>query len=182
LSAVLAASALLIGALTIPREPEPQDEAGPVAQHERLMKLAGRYTTATKFTGGDGAAPMESAGEATFTSILGGRFLLQEEKGTMFGHPFETRKMYGFNAESKKYEGVWTYTGSTAMMTLNGTSGDDGKTITFGSSYEGPGGKTTGFDIVMTEVAPDKLAIVLKSKAPESGKPSSMETTYTRKK
>lgn len=183
--AFLAGSLVLVCVLSssseIPAPDAAQDDGAPVSQHGRLMKLAGKYTTATKFTGGGETAP-ESAGEATFTSILGGRFLLQEEKGSMFGQSIESRKMYGFNAESKKYEGLWTYTGSTAMMTMTGTSADEGKTIAFNSSYEGSGGKTSGFEIVLMELGPDKLSIVLESKGTEGRSSSTMETTYTRKK
>ena len=96
-----------------------QDESPPGPAHERLMKLAGKYSFVTKFVSSEGAAP-ETTGEATFTSLLGGRFLLQEEKGSMFGQPFETRKTYGYNAGTKRYEGLWIYTGSTAMMALSG--------------------------------------------------------------
>jgi len=156
-----------------------QDEGGaPGPEHERLMKLAGKYTTVAKMSGGMSG---ESTGEATFTTLLGGRFLLQEEKGTMLGHPFEARKTYGFNSQAKKYEGTWTYTGSTAMMMLSGTSADSGKTIKFSASYEGASGRASPFEIVMTELGPDKFSITMTSK-PEDGKPSSLETVYTRKK
>jgi Protein of unknown function (DUF1579) len=158
-----------------------QDEAPPGPSHERLMKLAGKYSSVTKFVGGEGAAP-ETTGEATFTSILGGRFLLQEEKGTMFGQSFETRKTYGYNAGTKRYEGLWIYTGSTAMMTLSGTGADEGKTITFDASYETSPGKKKNLDVTFTELGPDKFSIVLKSKPDESGQGATMETVYTRKK
>jgi hypothetical protein len=158
-----------------------QDEAPPGAVHERLMKLAGKWTSATKFAM-PGAPAAETAGEATFTSILGGRFLQSEEKGTMMGQPFESRKMYGYNASSKRYEGLWVYTGSTAMMTLAGASKDDGKTIAFDASYEQSPGKRESFEITFTDLGADKFSIVMKSKAGEDGKSATMETVYTRKK
>jgi hypothetical protein len=163
---------------TIERAAPVQDESAPAPEHQRLMKLAGNYTTATKMSG---IAGSESTGEATFTALLGGRFLLQEEKGTILGRPFEARKTYGFNTAAKKYEGTWTYTGSTAMMMLAGTSADSGKTIKFSASYEGPAGKTSAFEIVVAELGPDKFSIALTSKA-EDGKATMLETVYTRKK
>jgi hypothetical protein len=185
LARLAAAAALALGASAWIAKPDPerpaQDESPPGPRHERLMKLAGHYSSVTKFVNGDAAAP-ETTGEATFTSILGGRFLLQEEKGTMFGQPFETRKTYGYHAGTKRYEGVWIYTGSTAMMTLSGTSADEGKTIAFDASYEISPGKKKNLDVTMTELGPDKFSIVLKSKPDESGKGATMETIYTRKK
>jgi hypothetical protein len=158
------------------------EHAAPAKQHERLMKLAGRYSTVTKFTTPDGSAMPGSTGEATFTSTLGGRFLLQEEKGTMMGQSFEARKMYGYNTASKRYEALWVYTGATAMMSMTGASADDGKTITFAASYDGAGGAPSKLDIVITETGPDTLTIAMKSKAAPGEKSAVMETTYTRKK
>ena len=157
-----------------------QDESPPGPVHARLMKLAGKYSTVTKFSG-VGETP-DTTGEATFTSILGGRFLLEEGKGTMFGQPFETRKSYGYNAGSKRYEGQWMYTGSTAMMTLSGTSADDGKTIAFDASYEMSPGKKKELNITFTDLGADKFSIVLKAKPDADGQGATLETTYTRKK
>lgn len=163
--------------------PSQEDEtSAPSKQNERLMKLAGKYATMTRFTAPDGTASPETTGEATFSSILGGRFLLQEEKGTMFGQGFESRKMYGFNTAAKKYEGVWVYTGSTSMMTMQGTSPDDGKTITYSASYEGTAGAASKLDIVITETSADKFTITLRSKPDGGAKAAVMETTYTRKR
>ena len=130
---------------------EHMDAAAPGAANQKLAARAGKYVATSKFDMGNGSPPMESTGEATFESVLGGRFLVQRETNSIMGMPMESFKMYGFNADSGRYEGTWTYSGSTAIMSLNGTSTDGGKTIVFSASYEGAGRKLTEYEITFRE-------------------------------
>jgi hypothetical protein len=155
-------------------------DAGPGPANQKLVAHAGKYVANTKFDMGNGAPPMESTGEATFESVLGGRFLVQRETNTMVGMPFESLKMYGYNADSGRYEGTWTYSGSTAIMSLNGTSTDGGKTIVFSASYEGAARKRTEYEITFREIDADHFSTKLVDKAPDHA--SSFETMYTRAK
>lgn len=150
--------------------------AAPIAANQKLAQHAGNYVAKTKFDMGNGAPPMESIGEATFESVLGGRFLLQRETNSLMGQSFEALKMYGYNVESNRYEGTWTYTESTAIMHLNGTSTDGGKTIVFTASYEGKDRKSSEFEITLRDVDANSFVTKLVDKA--SG--ATFETTYTR--
>jgi hypothetical protein len=167
-----------------PAQP-PEDEMvadAPGAAHEKLMKLAGAYTTASKISM-PGAEPVESRGECTFRSAMGGRFLMQEEKGEEFGQPFESFKMYGYNAQRKKYEGMWSYTGSTAMMTMTGESSDGGKTIAFDAQVDIGQADPMKFDITFKEISEESFSITLVARAPDgSDSGPTLVATYTRKK
>src|SRR5439155_25747718 len=106
-----------------------QKAATPGPVHQRLAKLAGEYTTVAKFAAKPGDPAQESRGTAKLTSVLGGRFVHEENSGSLLGQPNSGLRLYGYNDASGHYEGMWVYTGSTGIMTLTGTSTDDGKTI-----------------------------------------------------
>jgi hypothetical protein len=154
-------------------------QPGPI--HKHLAKKAGEYATQTKFTA-PGVAAQESHGTAKITSALDGRFLLEENAGTFFGQPIKGMRLLGYNNASKKYEGVRTYTMSTGIMTLSGTSDDDGKTIKLTATYDGPMGEKQALQVVTREVDDDHFVVELTAKNPDGTKGASLETTYSRKK
>jgi hypothetical protein len=152
----------------------------PGAPHGALAKLAGEYTTATKAFFQPGAPPQDSTGEAKLRMMLDGRFLAEDDSGNFMGQPTRGFKMIGYNNASKRYEGIWTYTMSTSIMTLRGTSKDDGKTITFEGSFDDQSG--IKLDIVMRQTGDDGFVVDMSGKTPD-GKPGPrLVTTYTRKK
>lgn len=179
----IAGIALFASAQDKPAHGSTQDNAEhmdtpPGPMNQKLAQRAGKYVAKTKFDMGNGAPPMESTGDATFESVLGGRFLLQRETNNMMGMPFESLKLYGYNVDSGRFEGTWTYTGSTAVMPLNGTSTDGGKTIVFEASFEGKARARTELEITLREIDADSFSTKLVDKATKA----SFETTYTRAK
>jgi hypothetical protein len=160
---------------------EMKSAASPGPMHASLTRRAGSYTVKCQFwmdAARTGDA-MESSGEATLKAALDGRFLTQEETGTMMGAPFSTFKYWGYNNEAQRFEAMWSYTGSTAMMRLSGTSTDGGKTVTYTAEYAGSKEK---FDIVTRELSADSFSIELVGVHPDGGKGATMVSTYTRKK
>ncbi|MBI1854232.1 MAG: DUF1579 domain-containing protein [Planctomycetes bacterium] len=154
---------------------------GPGPPHKALAKLAGEYTTATKFTM-SGAPAEETKGTATLKMILGGRFLSEENATTFMGEPTQGMHLLGYNNAGSRYEAAWLYTGSTAILNLTGTSKDDGKTISLEGSFDdGAGGKTT-LRIVLRTVDADHFVETLKSVESDGNEGPTLETTYTRKK
>ena len=60
--------------------------ATPGEHHKHLDMFAGQWNTVTKvFMAGPGSTPTESTGTATSEWILGKRYLLQRNKGSMMG-------------------------------------------------------------------------------------------------
>jgi hypothetical protein len=163
-------------------EQHDMQSATPGAEHSSLAKLAGDYTTATKFFMQPGATPAESTGTAKLSMTLDGRFLVEDDTGTFMGQSIKGFKMVGYNNASKRYEGVWTYTMATGIMTLNGTSTDGGKTLNFVASFDGEGGKKETLQIVMKQTDDDHFVVELSGKLPD-GKPGPrLVTTYSRNK
>ena len=154
----------------------------PGPEHANLTRLAGEYTTVTKFFMAPGAPPQESTGEAKLWMTLDGRFLSEDDSGMFFGQQMKSFRMVGYNNASKRYEAIWTYTMSTAIMTLNGTSKDGGKTITLAGSFDDQGGVKQKLDVVMRQMDSDHLVVELSGTTPDGKTGPLLQTTYTRKK
>jgi hypothetical protein len=152
---------------------------GPI--HKEMARRAGEYTAVSKMSIPNGPT-QEAKGTAKITSILGGRFLQEEFSGTMLGQPFTSIHLNGYNAGTKQFEATWMYTGSTAMMTMTGTSPDGGKTIKFVASYVNPKGDKETMEITQRQVDDDHFITELIGRNPDGTKGATMETTYTRKK
>src|SRR5690349_3344785 len=85
-----------------PAKPAPQGDkpaappmmnAAPGPEHAQLAKLAGEWTSASTFRLTPDAEPQTSAGTARFTTVLGGRFISEEDSGDMMGQPFSSLKV-----------------------------------------------------------------------------------------
>src|SRR5689334_11679678 len=139
--AVLAASACSL-AFSGKHSPPQMQSANPGPAHKQLAKLAGSYTTVTRFSAQPSAAPVDSNGTAKFSVVLDGRFLLEEDAGIFMGQETKGLKVWGYDNATKQYISTWMYTGSTGFMSLSGDSKDDGKSVNFMASFnDDSGGK-----------------------------------------
>jgi hypothetical protein len=152
-------------------------QPGPV--HHELAKLAGEYTTVSKFTPQPGAQAMESEGTARISVILDGRFISEENTGSMVGVPLKGFRLTGYNSGTGQYEGCWLYTMATGIMSLTGTSKDEGKTVDWVASYNDPQGQKQTLHVINRQLDAGHFVVVLKM---PNDKGPVLETTYTRKK
>jgi len=155
----------------------------PGEAHAKLAKLAGEWTTKTKMTMPGAPPGEETEGTSKFVVVLGGRFLHEEHQGTMMGQPFQSATLLGYNNGSKKYEGVWTYTMGTSMLTMSGTSADGGKTIKLDATWDNESGvrETTTIKYIFAD--DDHFTIMMISNETSDGSAAhEMEIQYTRKK
>jgi hypothetical protein len=152
----------------------------PGEAHENMAKHAGEYTTATKFTTPDGKV-VEGKGTAKLTSILGGRFVQEENTGKFSDTQFTGLRLFGFNNATGKYEAIWTYSGSTAMMKLVGEQTAD-KTVQFkGTIATGKEKDKKKTFTIVYHIMDDGFTVELTEQTPD-GKGPRLETTYTRKR
>ncbi|MEZ0230843.1 MAG: DUF1579 domain-containing protein [Planctomycetota bacterium] len=100
--------------------------ATPGAEHAKLAKLEGSFTTTIKGCG------KEVAGTAERKLILNGLFLQEDFKGAcpMTGGEFRGQGVYGYDNARKKWVSTWVDSMSSGVMTSEGTLDDKG-TITW---------------------------------------------------
>lgn len=179
---LLVCAVLLLNTLSVAAQDKKEEAPKLDAIHEHMGQCAGEYTTVTRFTAKAGDAPMESKGTAKITSILGGRFLQEEDTGTMFNQPFKSLKLSGYNSAAERFEASWVYTGSTSIMTLTGTSSDGGKTINWVGTYEEKKGQKNTLYVDTKHLNKNQIVMEMYSKNPDGSRGPCLETTYTRKK
>lgn len=153
--------------------------AMPGPAQQQLAKRAGEYTRTSKFEI-PGAPSAQSTGTAKITTVLGGRFLQEENSGTFMGQPVSGMRLYGYNNGSKRYEAIWTYTMDTGMLMLSGTSSDNGKTVNYSGTFVNPMGMNETLTVVVTQVDDDHFVVRLTSEGGGGG--GTLEESYSRKK
>jgi hypothetical protein len=154
----------------------------PGPEQAYLAKRAGEYARSVKFLGQPNAVGAPAGtGTAKISVILDGRFIQEENNDTVFGRPVSGMRLWGYNNVTKQYEAVWTYTMSTAITMLTGTSSDGGKTIEF-TSTGASGGNNNPLHAVVRQVTDDQFVVTLSTAGPDGKEAAFQETTYTRKK
>jgi len=112
----------------------------PGPQHAELMKQAGHWKTVSKMWMGPGD-PITSEGTTVSTATLGGRFLMDQFKGTFMNKPFEGMGFTGYDNMHKEYVGVWFDSMGTGATVSHGTMDAAGKVLTMTADMDDP---TTG--------------------------------------
>lgn len=156
------------------------EQAQPGLAHTELMKRAGDYTTTETYYA-PGVEPQQFTGTAKLKSILGGRFLEEENSGDSLGQPYSGLRLYGYNNGTKQYEAIWIYNGSTAFLVLDGSSDDNGKTVRYTGAFLGTGGGRQILRVTITQQDADHFVVKLLGEGPNNAT-STLETTYTRVK
>jgi len=152
-------------------------------EHKQFEKLVGNWTISTK-TEMKGVPPSENPGIATLKLALGGRFVQETGGDKMDNDKTEQFKMWGYNAGTKKYEGIWSWTHSTGFLYLSGEAADSGKTIDWKAWFDDDHtGKHTEFKVKMTITDDDHFTVVIISGTrPDGSDGPTITSTYTRKK
>jgi hypothetical protein len=144
------------------------------------MKRAGTYEITSTFTMPGMPGP-ETKGTATLKSACDGKFLFEENAGTMMGSPFTGMRLLGFNNGTQEYEATWVYSESTAFLNLRGKSEDGGKTVKMkGDVVEA--GETMTLHVHYSFESDDKFVVKLFGGDPSAKDTPVLEETYTRKK
>jgi len=149
------------------------------SEHRTLMKRTGDYVTHTKYYWVAGKAPQESEGTARLTTMLDGRFLVEEDHGKIIDQPSTGFRIYGYNNSAKQYEAVWTYAMSTAVLTMKGQSKDDGRTIDYAAHFDEANRKIKKLFVHMQQVNDDEFVIELSGEMKDDPR---VITTYVRQK
>jgi hypothetical protein len=183
----IAVAGLLLASVAAMSQEKSNKNKAPAAdkhspEHEELARLAGDYSTVSKFCMKPGDEPLASKGTARITSILGGRFLMEENTGTQFGQPFQGLRLVGYNSGTKQYQASWTYSMSTAIMCLTGTSKRLGKPIEWTGSFTDDKGEKHILHVITRKTDADQFVVQLFGKTADGQNGPTLETTYVRKK
>ena len=150
---------------------------------KKLEPLIGTFDAKVRMWMDPSKPPDDSAGTSVNSWVLGDRFVQTKYEGTFLGEAFNGVGYTGYDNVTKKYQGAWMDTGSTAIMTSVGTIDAAGKVITMKATTSDPAtGKVTTADQKITIVDNDHHTIEMWGKAPDGKNFKMMEIQYTRKK
>ncbi|MBI5864939.1 MAG: DUF1579 domain-containing protein [Planctomycetes bacterium] len=164
--------------------------AAPGPNHKLLEGQVGEWTYVNKCWMDPAAPAQESKGTMTAKSILGGRYVVAEHKGTMpcpgpdgkmVDKEFHGISTTGFDNVKQKFTNSWVDNFSTSIMLSEGAYDAGSKTFTYTSEYEMMPGMKSKIREVIKLVSDDKhLFQWYETRGNEEV--MTMEITYTRKK
>ncbi len=149
----------------------------PGEEHKKLEAMIGEWDVVSKMWMGPGE-PQVSKATSKNVSFLGGRFVMQDYKGTWMGQPFTGVGLMGYDNFKKQHVGMWLDSWSTGISTQTGSR--DGDAITMNGVWEGPQG-TMKMRMVHKFVDKDNMVMTGYMLQGEN-EMKHMELTYTRKK
>lgn len=156
--------------------------ATPGAPHKAMQNLVGTWNTTVKSYMSP-AAPTETKGKSTYTSVLDGRFVTEHAQGNFQGMEFHGYGTFGYDNVLKKYVGTWVDNMGTGIMASTGTSDDGGTTIHWeGTASDAVTGKEQTYHSVMKMINKDEYHFEMSGPGPDGKEMKMMEITYTRAK
>jgi hypothetical protein len=154
-------------------------EPGP--HHKRLQALVGDWDVVSKMYMDPSQPPHESKAKAKYTSLHGGRFIVQSYEGDFAGTPFIGHGMSGFDNETQKHVGLWTDSTSTTLYIETGTCDGECKVITETGESTMGGQKYKMKGVTKIKDA-DHFSFEMFTVGPDGADMKNMELQYTRKK
>jgi uncharacterized protein DUF1579 len=116
--------------------------AQPDEHHKLLEPLVGKWTTRAKQWLGT-PKPETATGHAEVKSILGGRFIQESYDSIIFGKPYQSQLVMGYDTRAKKFVAAWIDTWGTWITVEEGSADESGKKLTLTTQdYDVVGGKT----------------------------------------
>lgn len=161
---------------------EAYQKAGtPGPQHEAMAAGAGTWDVVARSWMEPGGPPVEEAGTATRSMILGGRVLVEEFQGAMMGQPFTGYGLHGYDNVSGKTWSTWTDSMSTGLMVSEGSC-DEAGNCEFTGSWNDPVAKgPVQARMVLRKVSPTVEQFEMYGPGPDGKEMKMMELTYTKR-
>lgn len=163
---------------------EAMQKAGAVGpNHKLLQSFVGEWSYTMKYWMNPAAPPEESTGSSSFRSLMDGRFVQHEHKGTSMGMPFYGQGLLGYDNVTKQFQGHFFENMSTGQMLMNGSYDAASKTFTFRGDMDDMMKPGTKVKVRETVRVPDANTQILEWYETHGGKEAKMmEITYKRKK
>jgi len=155
--------------------------ATPGDHHKHLEWMVGAWTTKSSFWPAPGAPPLESAGKARHSSLLGGRFVRVTYEGDFSGQLFTGEGTVGYDKFKNKYVESWQDNFGTMMLYATGECDGQGKVrIMRGDVDDVMAGKPSWFREVYRFDGPDRYTLEMWGPGPDGKEFRAFEIVHTR--
>ncbi len=158
-----------------------QEAATPGEEHERLARLAGKYSLHVKFWPAPGAPAVESPASSELKMVLGGRYLIEEWSGTYMGQPMSGIGTYGYDNVEQQYVASWMDTMGTGIFKMSGAFDPALQAIVQTGTYMDPLTKQTKtMKSVLKVAGDDGFVHEMYDVAADGSEVKMMEITYSK--
>jgi len=158
-----------------------QESMTPGPMHQLLSVMVGEWNIETIMLDPSGSE-MKSKGFSKTESILGGRYFLTTQSGSMMGMPFEGKGLDAYDNVTKEFVSVWIDNMGTGVTVMKGNYDEKTKTFNYiGESIDPMTGQLVKYRSVTKHENNDE--IVFEMYTNQGGQEAKMFTMiYTRKK
>lgn len=158
-----------------------QEFMTPGNEHKMLEEMIGEWDGDITMWMDPSQPAQKYKGTATYTSIMGGRYIQGKYGGEMMGMPFEGMDINGYDKAKKMFFTFWIDNMGTGSMYLEGKYNPENKTIDFDGETVDPMGNKMKVREVVKMIDKDHSTFEMYMDQGQ-GEMKSMEIKYTRKK
>ncbi|MBZ0202429.1 MAG: DUF1579 domain-containing protein [Ignavibacteria bacterium] len=162
------------------------EESLSTGKHKLLQSLVGNWEGVTKTWFEPGKLADESPMKGTIRSVLGGRFIMHEYKGSMDGKPYEGITTFGYELGEDRFHASYidSFHYGASIMLLNGVPGSEKLSVLGSYSYKVSPEEVQhwGWRIEIDIVDSDNVIITIFNITPTGEEAKGVETVYKRVK
>lgn len=149
-----------------------QELPKPGTQHDHLNRLVGTWDAETE----------SGKGTMTYTTGLGGLWLIGDFDGEFGGMAFQGKSLDTYDSATKKYRSVWVDSFTTSPRIMEGDLDKDAKVMTMTGEGRGPDDKTAKFKSITEFKDADTMNFRLFMADEKGNEQPMVNITYRRKK
>lgn len=110
----------------------------PGEAHKQMATYVGKWNQEILMWHAPGMEPEKSKSESEIKMIMGGRYMVETNKGMMMGMPFEGMNTLAYDNARKKYISTWVDNVGTGLMVMEGDWDPKTNSITFTGNMVDP--------------------------------------------